>query len=64
MFPGSNGHLMEGRGSGGNRLVLTQEFNLWIIDCDSQICPWPGSVLPAIYSYLLTRRAGAGPVSS
>lgn len=51
VFPGSNGNLIEGRGSGGNRLVLTQEFNLWIINCDSQICPWPGSV-----SQLLTDR--------
>lgn len=64
MFPGSNGNLIEGRGSGGNGLVLTQEFNLWIIDCDSQICPWPGSVLPVFYSYLLTGSAGAAPIYS
>lgn len=63
MFPGSNGNLIEGTGSGGNRLVLTQEFKLGIIDCDNQICPWPGSVPPALYSYLLTARTRLQPTA-
>lgn len=64
VFAGSQGNLMEGRGAGGNRLVLTQEFNLWINDCDSQICPWPGSALPVFYSHLWQGGSGAGPVCS
>lgn len=64
VFLGSNGNLIEGRGSCGNRLVLTQEFNLWIIDCDSQICPWLSSLLPVFSSRLLTASAAAGPVCS
>lgn len=60
MLPGSGGNLIEGAGTGGNRLVLTQEFKLGIIDCDNQICPWPGAVPSVLYSYLPTARARAG----
>lgn len=63
-FPGSDGHLIEGRGSGGNRLVLTQELNSWIIDRDSQMCPWLSSLLSVVSSCLLTASAAAGPVFS
>lgn len=62
MFPESGGNST---GSGGNRLVSTQEFKLGIIDCDNQIHPWPSAVPPGecgggIYSYLPTARARAG----
>lgn len=60
MFPGSGANSIEGAGSGGNRLVLTQEFKLGIIDCDNQMRPWPGAVPPVLYSYLSTARARAG----
>lgn len=56
-FPESGGNST---GSGGNRLVSTQEFKLGIIDCDNQIHPWPSAVPPVLYSYLPTARARAG----
>ena len=36
-----------------NRLVLTKEFNLGVIDSDRQICPWPVDLIfQAPYSYV------------
>lgn len=44
---------------GGNRLVLTKEFNLGIIDSDRQICPQPMDLIfQAPYSYLQPSSAG------
>lgn len=52
-FRGSMGDLIQGTCWGGNRLVLTKELNLGIIDSDKQICPWPVDLIfQAPYSYL------------
>lgn len=53
VFRGSMGDLIQDTCWGGNRLVLTKEFNLGIIDSDKQICPWPVDLIfQAPYSYL------------
>lgn len=57
VFQGSMGNLIQSTHSGGNRLVLTKEFNLAIIDSDNQICPWPVDFIFLSYSYLLTSNA-------
>lgn len=40
-YRGSMGDLIQDTCWAGNRLVLTKEFNLGIIDSDKQICPRP-----------------------
>lgn len=55
------GDLIQDTCWGGNRFVLTKEFNLGIIDSDRQICPWPMDLIfQAPYSYLQPSLAEIG----
>ena len=59
MFRGNVGDLIQDTCWGGNRLLLTKEFNLGIIDSGRQICPWPMDLIfRAPYSYLEPSHAG------